>query len=281
MISIGLSTWTRHPHLIHDEQREVRFDEYAGVFPLVELDTSFYGIPSSSAIKKWIRQAPDGFKYILKAHSTMTHHDDGHTPVSEGERMATFKAFKTAIKPLVVSEKLAMVLFQFPPFFTRTLEHIRYLREVRIQMSDLPVGVEFRDPSWYEGGLSEDVFNYLKSLDLTYVIADEPFDGNAGVPFTPIVTTPTAAYFRLHGQNRRGWLQREGSWEHERTNYHYSTKEIQALGQAISTVAKQVEQTYVIFNNNGHRDAAANAEMLRDELGLHFTGLGPTQIELF
>ncbi|GKT03044.1 DUF72 domain-containing protein [Furfurilactobacillus sp. WILCCON 0119] len=281
MITIGLSTWTRHPHLIHDEDRPVRFDEYVGVFPLVELDTPFYGVPSVSTVTKWAHQAPDGFQYILKAHQVMTHHDDRNEPVSDSERWQTFTQFRQAVAPLVKAGKLATVLFQFPPFFTRTVDHIRYLREVRERMGTLPVAVEFRDPSWYASGLSQDVLDYLTSLNLTYVIADEPFDGNQGVPFTPAVTTPSAAYFRLHGQNRRGWLNREGGWQTERTNYHYSDDELAALAKSINAVNERVDNTYVIFNNNGHRDAAGNAETLRDQLGLSFTGLGPTQMDLF
>ncbi|MYV06161.1 MULTISPECIES: DUF72 domain-containing protein [Furfurilactobacillus] len=282
MITIGLSTWTRHPHLIHDEQRDVLFSEYAGVFPLVELDTSFYGVPSIKTVTNWRNQAPDGFQYILKAHQVMTRHDDAKSEqVSDDERWQTFNQFRRAVVPLVKAGMLATVLFQFPPYFTRNLDHIRYLRDVRIHMGDLPIAVEFRDPSWYEGSLSKDVFDYLTSLNMTYVIADEPNDGNRGVPFTPVVTTPTAAYFRFHGQNRRGWLDHQGDWRKDRTNYRYSDDELARLGEAVKTVSQQVDQTYVIFNNNGHRDAAANAESLRDQLGLTFNGLGPTQLDLF
>ncbi|GEK28848.1 DUF72 domain-containing protein [Furfurilactobacillus siliginis] len=282
MITIGLSTWTRHPHLIHDEDRPVRFDEYAGTFPLVELDNPFYGVPTVKAVTNWTTQAPDGFKYILKAHQSMTRHDDGHgEPITDDVRWQTFAQFRRAVAPLVKAEKLATILFQFPPYFTRSVEHIQYLRDVRLRMGDLPVAVEFRDPSWYAEGVWSDVQDYLKSLQITYVIADEPFDGNQGVPFMPIMTTPTTAYFRLHGQNKKGWLSREGSWQVERTNYHYTMAEIQRLARSVQQVAETVDHVYVIFNNNGHGDAAENAEQLRDELGLKFTGLGPTQLDLF
>ena len=49
-ITMGMTTWTEHPVLIHDEQRPVKLDEYAQHFPVVEVDTFFYALPQLSLI---------------------------------------------------------------------------------------------------------------------------------------------------------------------------------------------------------------------------------------
>ncbi len=94
MITIGLTTWTEHPGLIGGETRKVRLTEYAGFFPLVEVDTSFYGIPSSSTIEKWQSEVPENFQFILKANQLMTRHDEGKEEVDELTRMQAFRDFK-------------------------------------------------------------------------------------------------------------------------------------------------------------------------------------------
>ncbi|KRN01160.1 hypothetical protein FD13_GL001388 [Levilactobacillus senmaizukei DSM 21775 = NBRC 103853] len=282
MITIGLTTWTEHPALISPEDRPVTLSEYAGNFPVVELDTPFYGIPRQTTIAKWQAAVPDGFQYILKANQVMTQHDRGAAPTSQAERITAFDVFKAAIQPLVDHQQLQTVLFQFPPYFNRTTANIQYLREVRIQMEDLPVAVEFRSPSWFDDpGMTADVMTYLTSLKMTNVITDEPHNLNDGIPMVTTVTTPDLAMLRLHGRNVEGWLNHGSNWQKTRTLYRYSEDELQGLAKQVKALDQTAKQVVVIFNNNAGRDAAPNAQRLQEILGLHWQNLAPQQLDLF
>jgi len=281
MISIGLTTWTEHPALIGGEDRPVTLTEYAGHFPVVELDTPFYGIPRQTTVGKWSAAVPDGFQYILKANQVMTKHDRKE-PADATTLATAFEQFKEAIQPLVVSGKLLTVLFQFPPFFNRTTANIEYLRDVRVQMGNLPVAVEFRSPSWFATpGMTADVLAYLKSLKLTNVTTDEPHNLNDGIPLVDTVTTPELAVVRLHGRNAQGWFNQGANWRKTRTLYRYSEEELQGFAALTKRLDQQAKNVCVIFNNNSGRDAAPNAQRLQAILDLHWENLAPQQLDLF
>lgn len=281
MITIGLTTWTEHPGLIGGETRKVRLTEYAGFFPLVEVDTSFYGIPSSSTIEKWQSEVPENFQFILKANQLMTRHDEGKEEVDELTRMQVFRDFKKVIRPLVKAGQLKTILFQFPPFFIRSVVNFQWLERIRREMGDLPIAVEFRSPTWYQPAVVDDLMAYLTSINMTHVIADEPHNLSNGVPFVPTVTTPKLALLRLHGQNQAGWLDKSKDWRGKRTLYHYSDEELAKFAEVVKTLADQAEEVCVIFNNNAGRDAAPNALTLKSQLNLEWHGLGPQQLDLF
>lgn len=281
MITIGLTTWKEHPALIGGEERPVTLPEYAGRLPVVELDTPFYGIPRQSTVANWQAAVPDGFQYILKANQVMTRHDRQH-PLDEAGITAAFDQFIMAIQPMVTAGKLMTVLFQFPPFFNRTMANIQYLRDVRLKMGKLPVAVEFRSPSWFETpGMTADVMAYLQSLKLTNVTTDEPHNLNDGIPLVETVTTPELAVVRLHGRNAQGWFNQGTDWRKTRTLYRYSEAELQDIAALVKRVAQHAQQVCVIFNNNSAKDAAPNALRLQEILGLHWQNLAPQQLDLF
>ncbi|NLR08967.1 MULTISPECIES: DUF72 domain-containing protein [Lactobacillaceae] len=282
MITIGLTTWKEHPALIGGEQRPVTLNEYAARLPLVELDTPFYGIPRQSTVANWQAAVPDGFQYILKANQVMTQHDQRQEPATMAERTTAFDQFKVAVAPLVDHRQLRTVLFQFPPYFNRTTANIQYLRDVRVQMGQLPVAVEFRSPSWFEdAGMTTDVLAYLKSLKLTNVTTDEPHNLNNGIPLIETVTTPELAVVRLHGRNTEGWFNQGANWRKTRTLYKYSEDELQTIAALVRRLAAQAKDVCVIFNNNSGKDAAPNALRLQVILGLHWDNLAPQQLDLF
>lgn len=73
-ITLGLTTWTEHPALIHDQLRPVTLNEYAQHLPTVEVDTFFYALPQMTTIQNWLAEVPAGFQFIIKAHQGMTLH---------------------------------------------------------------------------------------------------------------------------------------------------------------------------------------------------------------
>ncbi|GAA3603570.1 DUF72 domain-containing protein [Secundilactobacillus similis DSM 23365 = JCM 2765] len=280
MITIGLTTWKEHPALINDEQRDVTLSEYAAVLPVVEVDTPFYGIPRVTTVQRWQQEVPAGFQFILKANKVMTKHDYGTDEVSEADRQQAFVDFRRMVQPLVTKHQLKAVLFQFPPFFRRSTENLEWLVDIRRLMGDLPIAVEFRNPTWYDPALVNDVMTYLKQLHMTHVIVDEPHRLNDGMALLPQVTSDLAI-LRLHGRNEKGWFNQGKDWRGQRTLYRYSDAELAEFGQLVTNLSQQAKDVCVIFNNNSGGDAAPNALALRDLLGIHWTGLGPQQMSLF
>ena len=104
-ITMGMTTWTEHPVLIHDEQRPVRLDEYAQHFPVVEVDTFFYALPQISTIQNWLATVPPTFQFIVKANQKMTLHQRNQ---ERGELEQVFQQYRRIISPLVAAGQLKM-----------------------------------------------------------------------------------------------------------------------------------------------------------------------------
>lgn len=280
-VTMGLTTWSEHPALIHDEPRPVTLNEYAQHFPTVEIDTFFYALPQVTTIQNWLTQVPSTFQFIVKANQKMTLHERNQ---ERGALEQLFNQYRKTVAPLVASGQLKTILFQFPPYFAATVKDFDYLRLVRTWMGKLPVAIEFRNQTWYKSGVIDSVVDFCRELNFTLVAADEPHDLPTSVPFYLAVTTPKLVMLRLHGRNHQGWANQGKEWRKTRTLYRYSQLELSEFQTAINNLHSQVQELTIIFNNNSGKDAAPNALQLQKMLGVHFTGLAPKspeQLDLF
>ena len=127
---------------------------YARAFDTVEVDSTFYAIPTDSALDGWRRRAPGGFTFALKLPREITHEH-----ALRGERAAQLlEEFCRAARRL--EDGLAAVLVQLPPQFEATRENAHALAEFLPELpGDIRFAVEFRDPFWFE----EDLLAPLKS----------------------------------------------------------------------------------------------------------------------
>ncbi|UQS87074.1 DUF72 domain-containing protein [Nicoliella spurrieriana] len=281
MITIGLTTWTDHPAFSNTD-RPPTLPQYASFLPTVEVDTPFYAIPRISSVENWQKQVPSQFQFILKANRLMTQHDlKSPSIVSLAERWRAFDSFKNMIQPLVDTQQLKTVLFQFPPFFEVSRENLDYLIELPKRLPGVLITVEFRHPSWYQKPFINHLYAGLKQLHITLAIVDEPHNLNDGIPFVPVLTNPDLAFIRLHGRNAEGWFNQGPDWRKKRTLYRYNDHELAGLAGIIADLATRANEVCIIFNNNSGKDAAPNALKLQSLLGLHFTGLAPKQLDLF
>ncbi len=86
-------------------EKHQNFFEYASVFPVVELDTSYHYLPKEKDVRNWLTQVPDNFRFILKVHQSVTTQGD----LPEGMSMAeALTAFKQAIQPMVDAGRLLL-----------------------------------------------------------------------------------------------------------------------------------------------------------------------------
>lgn len=279
MITIGLTGWSDHDLIVTHPRKKL--EEYASHFPFVEMDTSFYGIPSEKTIQSWLEKTPENFQFIPKAFSAMTQHSDYMKYYSSIEEM--FDTFKVRFYPMLAANRIKTFLFQFPPFFHCSEKNIHYLIQVSQLMGTLPVAVEFRHASWLNEENRENTLKLLERLFFIYTVVDQPQTPGNSVPKVIATTNKNLALYRLHGRNYSGWLNAsdDPAWRANRTLHDYSTEELTDIKAETLELEQTTKEVAVIFNNNSGGHAAKNAKELQEILNIDFEGLNPMQLDLF
>ena len=206
---------------------------YTRHFPTVELNNSFYRLPSEKAFSNWRDTSPEGFIYAVKVSRFITH----------------IKRLKEVEEPVetflsrarYLEEKLGPLLYQLPPNMHRNDERLDGF------LSLLPRGlrhvVEFRHESW----LDEEVFDILRRHNIGFCIFDMP--GLA----CPLMATADFAYIRFHGSSGLYFS-------------CYSGEELEDWAQKISALGKDLGTVYIYFNNDAQGFAIKNAQTLSGKL---------------
>ncbi|MFC0136594.1 DUF72 domain-containing protein [Staphylococcus petrasii] len=282
MINIGLTGWGDHYSLYEDMERQSdKLKTYAGHFPLVELDATYYAIQPERNIQKWIKETPDRFEFVVKIHQALTLHAD-YKEFADS-RQELFEQFKLMLKPLIEHRKLAMVLVQFPPWFDCTTQNINYILYVREQLKDIPMCVEFRHQSWFNDQFKEQTLAFLTEHQIIHAVVDEPQVKEGSVPLVNRITADKA-FVRYHGRNKQGWTKKDMTdqeWRDVRYLYDYNKEELTDLANKVKILEQKAKKVYVVFNNNSGGHAAQNAKMYQDILNIEYTGLAPQQLKLF
>lgn len=282
MIYIGLTGWGDHPILYSEvtSARDKLFD-YSGHFPIVEVDTSFYAIPSNTNVEKWCKEeTSQNFQFILKAYQGMTGHQREDLPFETRNDM--FNSFIECANCFHTYGKLAMVLVQFPPWFDCSAKNVQYIRYIRQQLERFPIAIEFRNQTWYANDMKHKTIQFLRDNQLIHTVCDEPQAGAGSVPFVPVATADKVLV-RIHGRNIHGWRNSGNTqnWRKVRFLYDYNEEELQGLATHIRTLHQQAKDVYVLFNNNSGHHAAKNAKRLQEILDIQFNGLAPKQLNIF
>jgi uncharacterized protein YecE (DUF72 family) len=281
-IQIGLTGWGDHESLYPLKTKSTnKLQEYAAHFPVVEIDTSFYAIQPERNFEKWLRDTPDTFQFIAKAYQGMTGHLRGESPFENKRDM--FKAYRKSIEPLIREKRLAMVLFQFPPWFACTSENVTYLKWCREQMGDIEVALEFRNRSWFSHRFHDQTLQFMESEKWIHSIADEPQAGEKSIPTVLHPTDSRKTLIRLHGRNVYGWNKPASgdNWREVRYLYRYNQEELLEWKKHLHSLQKETETIYMLFNNNSGGDAADNAKMMMNLLDITYHGLAEKQLSLF
>ncbi len=248
---------------------ETRLRYYASRFSVVEADMGFYAIPDRLVTERWTERTPDDFVFNLKAHALMTGHATDVArlpkhlrdaiPEALGTRVyakdlpielrdEVWRLFRLAAEPLAERGKLGAILLQFAPWIKPNKQTPAMLTRARQQLGDLPIAVEFRDPSWMEPRLRERVWAQLTDHGMTYVVPDTPQGTKTSMPIVPAVTTPELAIVRMHGRRAELWGAREASVA-EKYRYLYDGVELDEWLTLILELAEEAERVHVIFNN--------------------------------
>ena len=150
------------------------------------------------------------------------------------------KTFREGIDPLAEAGKLGALLLQFPWSFKNTDEERAYLIKLINRFKDYPLIIEVRHASWNTPAIYEE----LEKREVGICNIDQPIFKKSIRPSA--LTTSTLGYVRLHGRNYQNWF-RDKAVRDERYNYLYSLDELEPWIARIREVAKQVKETYVIY----------------------------------
>lgn len=235
---IGCSGWN-YPHwrgVVYPEgvPQRLWLRRYAEMFGTVEVNNTFYRLPSASAVSSWVEQTPRGFRFAIKASRYLTHVKRLRELRSGAETLFE------RLEPLASTPKMGPVLWQLPERFRRDDERLG------TALAGLPPGrhaFEFRHPSWF----APEVYALLREHGAALVIADHPERR-----FQSHELTAGWTYVRLH-HGRRG---RRGN---------YSEAELDAWRERIAEWRSRVE-VYVYLNNDWEGFAARNATWLTERL---------------
>ena len=283
MIYIGVTGWRDHHSLYpaHLKAKD-KLPEYGSHFPVVEVDASFYAVQPVKNAAKWVSETPDNFRFVVKAYQGMTGHERKEIPFESKSEM--FQAFKDSLNPYQGASKLAMVLFQFPPWFDCRKKNIDYLRYCKKMMGDIPVALEFRHQSWFNERYRASTLSFMKEEGWIHAIVDEPQAGDGSIPIVPVATNPDMTLIRMHGRNVHGWNKprdADTNWREVRYLYKYNQEELLGWKNRIEELRKDTKNIIILFNNNSGGDAAGNAKDFQKMLGIEYEGLSPRQMNLF
>lgn len=290
-ILIGTCSWT-DPTLIGSgrfypdwaQSAQSRLQYYASQFPIVEVDSSYYALPSERTSRLWVERTEANFIFDIKAFRLFTHHPTPLTalpkdvrqelPADSRERPNIYlrdmppelagelwQRFERALLPLDSAGKLGVVLFQFPPWFPPARGNKEYILQLKERLPQYKAAIEFRAASWLEEGRGEDTLSFLRDNGFPFVCVDEPQGFRSSVP--PVAeATSDIGLVRFHGRNKETW-EKKGLTPAERFNYLYTEDELKEWVPKIKELASKTRQVHLLFNNCYHDKAVVNGRQIR------------------
>ncbi len=237
-VFVGTSGWSYKAWAVEFYPRRLgvarQLAYYATHFPTVEINASFYRLPSVEAVAAWKELAPPGFIYAVKGSRTVTH----FRKLLPGAK--SFDLLLTRIRGL--GRHLGPVLWQLPPGFPKNVERLAaFLALLPRRMRH---ALEFRDPSW----LCPEVFALLRRHRVAHVSL------SAGWFPRDLTVTADFAYVRFHGLS--------GGAAHD-----YTKAELRPWAEHLRALASAGVRAFAYFNNDVNARAPYNAKALMSMLG--------------
>lgn len=243
-----------------DLRRKDYLAYYASVFNAVELNVTFYRMPTKCQMMSLIERSGGRLHFAVKANRMLTHE------ISR-DYISAASEFIEAVRPVRERGLLASILFQMPQSFRYTPDNRLYLDRLLRLFGGYPLAVEFRHREW----IRQSVLSELSERQVTPVCCDMP--DLRDLPQTDwtddkLFMDAQAAYLRLHGRNSRAWYasDRSGSIS-PRYQYEYSEDELSVFAGVVGKIRRFCRNVLVFFNNHPCGYGAANATNLKKMLG--------------
>ncbi|MEP6790245.1 MAG: DUF72 domain-containing protein [Ramlibacter sp.] len=289
-IHIGSASWA-DPGLIacgrfyppDANTAEARLRYYASQFPLVEVDSSYYGMPTAANAQLWALRTPEDFVFNVKAFRLFTGHQTPReslhkdiqaalggadappllyykdTPIEIRDEL--WRRFTEALAPLQAAGKLGAVHFQFAPWLLRNRQGMAHVAHCVEKMPGHLLAVEFRDRSWFDAANIDSTLDFERDLGVVHTAVDSPQGFDNCVPCIFEATHPELALVRLHGRNQASWNHR-GPGTGGRFDYWYCADELDAMVPEIRGLGESARRVHVVFNTNNEDQGQVNARLL-------------------
>ncbi len=290
-VRIGTASWTDPTMTARgvfypDEARSAaaRLAYYASRFSLVEVDSTYYSLPSERNAGLWAERTPPGFVFDIKAHALMTGHatETARLPADicaqlpariAGARMVRardlpaelvdeiWRRFLSALEPLRAVGKLGALLLQMPRDFVPSHESERTLALMRDRTGvEALLAVEFRNVAWVADAARRDrALAVLREHDLSYVMVDAPPGFATSMPPIVAVTSERLGVVRLHGRRTETW-ETPVAVTSERYRYLYDATELSGWVPNVIDVAHRTQGVHVVMNNCHANYGTSNAD---------------------
>jgi len=298
-IRIGTASWTdptmTAPGVFDPrgaDSAEERLTFYAETFPIVEIDATYYALPSARVAEAWVARTPPDFVFDAKAHALMTGQPTETKRLPKDIRAAlpeelaaksrlyardlpaelrdgVWEMYLAGLQPLVASGQLGSVLLQYPRWFFPTSESRDLILEARQRLGEVRSAVEFRSETWFNQKNRERTLLFLSDNAIPFVMVDGPQGLRSSVPPLVAVTSPELAIVRFHGRRAETW-EATGIPVVERFRYLYSADELAEWLPRIREAAQEAHEMHVLMNNcyanYGSTNARELASMIEAEL---------------
>lgn len=249
---------------------------YAGHFNALELNNTFYNMPTAERLLSFYERSGGLLQFSVKANRLLTHEIDCNWQAAATD-------FLAALAPLAEKASLCAVLFQFPQSLHYTKENRIYLAQLIAEFHGLPVVIEFRHVEW----IKESVLQGLEERQASLCFCDMPqlkalpnMVVSSSVPERSrrdelSVRAPfigPIAYIRLHGRNADAWYATDISSGTSSVNgssrytYDYSDSELAEFVPVIKSAVITGKKPVVFFNNHPNGSGARNAGKLKELL---------------
>lgn len=209
-------------------------EHYAERFDTVEINNTFYRMPSTKTTEDWGKRVPDGFTFTFKVSRYITHLKRLQEPK---EPLANF--FER-VGP-VGQRHIGALLYQLPPDMKKDVPRLEsFLEALPPKRQHV---LEFRHTSWFD----QEVLAVLRRHDVCFCVHDL-----RGID-CPVAATGPAAYFRFHGPGQA-------------YAGNYTDEQLRDWTKRIRSISEEVETVYAYFNNDIGGHAVRNATTLREML---------------
>jgi uncharacterized protein YecE (DUF72 family) len=289
-VRLGTASWTDptmvapgvfYPRDADTPEERLRF--YADQFPIVEVDATYYALPTRRQGELWMERTPPDFTFDIKAHALMTGQPSEVKRLPKEIRQelpaelidknriygkdlppelfdAIWEAFKDGLVPLYSSGKLGAVFLQFPRWFFPSNESRDLIVEAKERLGEMDLAVEFRNNTWFNEKNEERTINFLEKYQIPFVMVDEPQTKTALPPMVA-VTSPELAVVRFHGRRAETW-EAKNIPVVERFRYLYDGEELGEWVPRIRQAAGQVKNLHLLMNNCYANYGTTNAREL-------------------
>jgi uncharacterized protein YecE (DUF72 family) len=202
---------------------------YAEVFPIVEINTTFYRAPLPTTTEKWFNEVPNNFQFAIKASRYITH----RKRLKDCADSLAF--FYQSIQRLL--PKAGPILFQLPPFFQMDQERLETF--IGLLKTDYRYTFEFRHETWF----TDKIYKILAEHNIALCITD--LSGK----LSPEEITADFTYLRLHGPHKAY----QGS---------YGPVKLKAWHKKINHLLESGKEVYCFFDNDEKGYAIEDAKFL-------------------